>query len=76
MVDRIDVEQLIWITLRFGNVSTIHRIGALLEREEVEETLLLRLEKALRSTSALIPWIPTQPKRGIVNRRWGIVYND
>ena len=76
IVDRINVGQLIRITLRFGNVSTIRRIGALLEREEVEETLLLRLEKALRPTSALIPWIPTLPKRGTVNQRWGVVYND
>ena len=76
MVDRIDVEQLIRITLRYGNVSTIRRIGALLEREVVDEALLLRLEKVLRPTSALIPWIPTQQKRGTVNRRWGVVYND
>ena len=76
IVDRKSVEQLIRITLRYGNVSTIRRIGALLEREEVEETLLLKLEKALRPTSALIPWIPTRPKRGSVNQRWGVVYND
>jgi len=76
MVDRIDVEKFIRITLHFGNVSTIRRIGALLEREVVDETLLLRLEQALRPTSALIPWIPTHPKRGTVNRRWGVVYND
>jgi len=75
-LDRIDLEQFIRITLRYGNVSTIRRIGALLKREEVEEALLLRLEKSLRPTSALIPWIPTRPKRGSVSQRWGVVYND
>ncbi len=73
---RLDVGLFVRIVLRFGNVSTIRRIGALLERESVEETHLLRLEDALRPTSALIPWIPTQPKRGTVNNRWGVVYND
>jgi predicted transcriptional regulator of viral defense system len=37
--------------------------------------LLNKLEKALPKTSSLIPWIPTNPKRGTVNRRWGVVIN-
>jgi predicted transcriptional regulator of viral defense system len=48
----------------------------LLERESVAETLLGKLERALRPTSSMIPWTPTQPKRGIVNRRWGVVLNE
>ena len=74
--DRIDVERFVRITLRFGNTGTIRRIGALLERAGGEETQLLRLEKALNPTSALIPLVPGRPKRGTVNRRWGIVDND
>jgi len=51
-------------------------MGALLEREGVQSSLLKKLEKALPKTSSLIPWIPIKPKRGTVNRRWGVVINE
>jgi predicted transcriptional regulator of viral defense system len=68
--------ELVRLTLRFGNLSTIRRIGALLERISVDEKLLLKLERALTPSTSLIPWIPTSPKRGPGDRRWGIVWND
>jgi predicted transcriptional regulator of viral defense system len=73
---RIDVKELVTITLRFGNMGTIRRIGALLEREGVEDPLLSRLEQALNKTRSMIPWVPGQPKRGKFNRRWGVVLNE
>jgi len=73
---RIGVEELVAITLRFGNTGTIRRIGTLLEREGVEEPLLRRLEQALNKTRSMIPWIPGLPKRGRFNRRWGVVLNE
>ena len=73
---RVGAAALVKSTLRYGDIGTIRRLGALLERENVSETLLRKLERVLRPTSALIPWIPTQPKRGIANRRWGVVLNE
>jgi predicted transcriptional regulator of viral defense system len=73
---RIDVEELVTITLRFGNMGTIRRMGTLLEREGVEEPFLQRLEQALNKTRSMIPWIPGRPKRGRFNRRWGVVINE
>lgn len=72
---RIDPEALVKCTLRFGDVGTIRRMGAFLEDEGVDEGLLGRLEKALKPTSATIPFVPGEPKRGRVNRRWGVVIN-
>ena len=69
-------EELVDLTLQFGNLSTIRRIGALLERIPVNEKLLQKLERALTRSTSLIPWIPTKPKRGLGDRRWGIVWND
>ena len=62
--------------LRALETRTIRRIGALLEREKADPVLLRKLETALKPTTSLIPWIPTRPKRGTVNRRWGVVLND
>ena len=70
--------------LNFGNQGTIRRIGYLLtELSERERTLarlipvrlIMRLERALRPSSSTIPWIPTMPKRGRVDQRWGLIVN-
>jgi predicted transcriptional regulator of viral defense system len=63
-------------TLRYGDVGTMRRIGALLEREGANAAVVRQLQRALRPSAGLIPWIPTRPKRGTIDRRWGIVWND
>lgn len=73
---RVDAFELARVTVRFGDVGAIRRIGALLDRLRVGEKLLLDLEDVLKPTTALIPWIPNRPKRGRADLRWGIVWND
>ena len=73
---RVDAEHLVKLTLRYGDVGTIRRVGGLLERLRVGQRLLLELERALKPSSSVIPWIPTRPKRGRIDRRWGVVWND
>lgn len=72
---RVSAAELVKCALRYGDTGTIRRMGALLEREGVDAALLRKLERALRATSGLIPWIPSRPKRGTFNRRWGVVMN-
>jgi predicted transcriptional regulator of viral defense system len=73
---RVMPAELVSMTLKYGDIGTIRRMGALLEREGVANPMLKKLEKALPKTSSPIPWIPTKPKRGTVNRRWGVVINE
>ncbi len=73
---RVSAGTLVKSTLRYGDIGTIRRVGALLESESIPEKLLRKLEQALKPSASLIPWIPTQPKRGIANRRWGVVLNE
>ena len=75
-VGRVSAAQLVRVALRYGDIGTIRRIGALLDREAVEAPLLRKLERALKPSTSFIPWIPTRPKRGRVDRRWGVVWND
>jgi predicted transcriptional regulator of viral defense system len=63
-------------TTQFGNQGTIRRIGTLIEREQISERLLARLERQLRTSSTFIPWIPNRQKRGTVSKRWRVVVND
>jgi predicted transcriptional regulator of viral defense system len=73
---RVSAAELVRCTLRYGDTGTIRRMGLLLEREGVAETWLRRLARALPPTSSPIPWLPRAPKRGPINRRWGVVEND
>ncbi|MPZ76288.1 MAG: hypothetical protein GEU77_07165 [Deltaproteobacteria bacterium] len=73
---RVTPAELVAVTLKYGDIGTIRRMGALLEREGVSNPLLNKVEKALPKTSSSIPWIPTNPKRGSLHRRWGVVTNE
>jgi predicted transcriptional regulator of viral defense system len=73
---RIGVAELVTTALRYGDKGTLRRIGVLLETKGAETFLLRKLETALEPSTGLIPWIPTKPKRGKINRRWGVVLND
>jgi hypothetical protein len=69
------VNELIRVALRYGNISTLRRIGKLLALEGVAKPYLRRLAQRLKPSSALIPWVPTLPKRGATDRQWGVVVN-
>jgi predicted transcriptional regulator of viral defense system len=73
---RVDASDLAKVTLRYGDVGTIRRIGALLQRLRVPAGTWGPLAAELEPTTSAIPWIPRRPKRGRVDRRWGIVWND
>jgi predicted transcriptional regulator of viral defense system len=72
--------ELVQDTIRYGNQGTVRRIGATLERLTVQESLLRRLERALRTSSSFIPMVPSAAKRGKpdtgkTSKRWGVVFN-
>lgn len=73
---RVRAADLVRVLLRYGDIGTVRRIGALLDRDAADGALLTRLEQKLTRSSGLIPWIPTRPKRGTIDRRWGVVWND
>lgn len=71
----VTASELVKLTLRYGDVSTRRRMGALLEKLGTNEKLLRKLDDSLVPSKSLIAWIPTQPKRGPGNTRWGVVMN-
>jgi predicted transcriptional regulator of viral defense system len=73
---RVSVAELVRLTLRYGDTGTIRRIGALLEREGAGTAQLRKLQRALKRSASFIPWIPSRPKRGTLDGRWGIVWNN
>jgi len=73
---RVTAADLVRVTLRYGDVGTIRRIGALLDRMGVEASRLRTLERELKASTSFIAWDPSRPKRGTLDRRWGVVWND
>jgi len=73
---RVHATDLVKCTVRYGDKGTLRRMGFLLEREGVDERLLLKLQRVLTPTTSPIPWLPRAPKRGAINKRWGIVDNS
>lgn len=67
--------EIVRVALRYGNVGTLRRLGRLLESQGAAESLLRKVERRLAPSQALIPWAPTLPKRGTIDRRWGVVVN-
>ena len=67
--------ELVAATLRYGDLGTIRRVGALLEKRGANARLVRKLESALPESTGTIPWIPTRPKRGTLDRRWGLIMN-
>jgi len=74
--DKLAAKRLVTVALQYGNVSTLRRLGKLLDSSGIKPSLLRQLEARISISSALIPWVPTYPKRGTVDRRWGVVFND
>lgn len=73
---RVAASELVRVTMRYGDISTIRRVGALLDQVGVSTALLRKLERVLKPSSSLIAWNPIRPKRGTVDRRWGVVWNE
>jgi len=74
--NRIEAKALVRDALRYGNTGTLRRLGKLLELQGVDRMLLESIQRKLPETTALIPWCPTRPKRGKIDRRWGVVFNE
>lgn len=73
---RVTPDELVSVTLQYGDTGTIRRMGALMDRAGVAESLLKPLAGALSPSTSRIPWIPTKPKRGSFFSRWGVVMNE
>jgi len=72
---RVSPEALVATTLRYGDLGTVRRMGALLAQQGVSAALLWKLDRALPESTGTIPWIPTRPKRGTLDRRWALIMN-
>ncbi|HKV96599.1 MAG TPA: hypothetical protein VJR90_03790 [Gammaproteobacteria bacterium] len=72
---RVSTAELVRVTLRYGDVATTRRMGALLDELGAPAAAVNRLARAVPETRGSIAFNPGRPKRGTLNRRWGVVMN-
>jgi predicted transcriptional regulator of viral defense system len=70
------ISELVQLTIQHSNIGTIRRIGCLLEDAGTASRLLNKLKVELTKTRSLIPFVPTLPDRGDINRDWGVIVNE
>lgn len=73
--DKNTIDEFIDLTIRFGNQSTIRRIGFILEKKASAKSNLDRLACSLTSSRSLIPLIPESENKGKTDAKWGIIQN-
>ena len=69
------VSDLIDVTVKYGNMATIRRIGYLLNTLIENPTMMNRLKRQLSISNSLIPLVPGVSAKGSVDREWGIIIN-
>lgn len=69
------IKALITITIQYSNVSTMRRIGYVLEILGISPRKTQRLFSQLKPTQSWIPLNPSKPAKGITNKKWGIIDN-
>lgn len=74
--NRVSAEDLVRITIRFGNQGTLRRMGALLESLGVQEKLLARLRRAIKPARSLVALVPNRARKGKTIARWGVIMNE
>jgi predicted transcriptional regulator of viral defense system len=73
---RVLPEDFVKVTLKYGDIGSIRRIGFLLENMGVSETLLGKLNNAIKSVNVFIPFVPEKSRKGKIDLRWGIIDNQ
>lgn len=74
--ERVTAQTLARAAIRFANVSARRRIGFVLESCGAPARSSRALSASLPGTTSPIPLDPSRPKRGRIERTWGVVVND
>ena len=69
------VSGLINVTVKYGNMATIRRIGYLLNTMVENPKMTNKLKHQLSNSNSLIPLVPGVTAKGSVDREWGVIVN-
>ena len=72
---KVNLDQLVTYALRLSEMSSLQRLGVLMERHRVPAEHMARIEERVRTTKNVPAMIPG-PRRGRINPRWHVSEND
>ncbi|MBU9889719.1 MAG: hypothetical protein KTQ49_07615 [Candidatus Omnitrophica bacterium] len=64
------------IAVRFGNKSTLRRLGWIFQKAKVSPAAIRTLRKALCASNSLIAMVPFKPRKGPIVRAWNVIDNE
>ena len=70
------VKELCAATCRFGNQSTIRRIGFVLSEQGLKPAAKRKMQALLKSEKSIVPLVPNVPAKGKVDETWGVIVNE
>lgn len=64
------------VAVRFGNQSTLRRLGWALERAKASPVAIKIIKQALRGSNSPISMVPFKPRKGPIVKAWGVIDNE
>ncbi len=64
------------VAVRFGNQSTLRRLGWVLQRAKASPVALKIIKQALRVSNSPISMVPSKSRKGPIVKAWGVIDNE
>lgn len=62
--------------VRFGNQSTLRRLGYILQQTDSSAKANKIIRKALRRADSLVALVPSRSRKGQIIKEWGVIDNE
>lgn len=72
----IDCKKLVKYIVRFPSVSTRKRIGFVLELSGWDKSLILPIERSIKSKNTLVALDGSKSRKGTINNKWQVIIDD
>ncbi|MBI4405787.1 MAG: hypothetical protein HY537_16635 [Deltaproteobacteria bacterium] len=74
--DRVFIKEFLVVLLKLANVSTLKRVGYVLEKARCKKSVLDAIQRKIPKKLAFISLDPTKKARGKINSKWGVIINE
>lgn len=64
------------VAVRFGNQSTLRRLGYILRKTGLSPKANKIIRKALRRSDSLVALVPSKSRKGQIIKEWGVIDNE
>ena len=74
--DSVNATALARVAVRFGNQSTLRRLGWVLEQAKASPVAIRIIKQALRGSNSPVSMVPSKSRKGPIVKAWGVIDNE